>query len=301
MNTTNGSPKKGILDVGTITTSKWTIPRGQARNIAATIKWLSTTAAPRRTGHRQVVKITCDKCKTEVPPSRVAITGTALAATCPGCETQFQLQLGEPAPKATSPSNQITSCPDKTDAPPNTTRGQQQTEANPHRCPKCEVPVPKTADACPRCGLLRSHFDDFHDQQKQNAPPQLKRMWDEIQNSWSDTQLHDRFIELAMDAEAYTFAARCYRQASHQPGAEDFLARILRVAEIKLLTKANTTQTEAPAPFQKVVVMLVVLLALGGLGGVYALYKEINKPQIYEQPSTIVGPGIPKRPATPSK
>ena len=142
------------------------------------------------------------------------------------------------------------------------------TSATPMTCPKCGDAQPP-ATACRRCGLAADHMNAYAASSVE-IPPVILAMWAKVEASWTDTAVHDAFINAASAANLFTYAARQYRAAgAARPGddvAPGHLTRLARMAEAAMRATASPPPRDAKR--LRVIVLVIVaafLLAMVGL------------------------------------
>lgn len=202
------------------------------------------------------MKIICPLCDATVAIGRFVASSDGIEVHCTACGDDFSVSTGGEVLEA---------------APP--------VELGPEelRCPKCLVVQPRAA-SCRQCGLRAERMDDFAAAQDDEAPPELVRLWRQLEASWHDDAAHDRFVEAASARGAFAYAARRYRSVAAERPTDRRgparLARLSRMAEAALLAAAAGRSIKAEPgsePYKGVVLMLVGLLFLAGLGGAYLL------------------------------
>jgi DNA-directed RNA polymerase subunit M/transcription elongation factor TFIIS len=207
------------------------------------------------------VKVQCARCKEVVALGRFAVVGDAIEVTCPECGQVYR--IGSETGQEVSP-------------PAQPSPGEREGD----RCPKCDKPVPKGAEACPACGLGRPRFAAFS-AEPADEPAAVAAAWAECRARWTEPETHDRFLDAVTAAQAFDAGARRYREVLRESPADERarqgLARVRRRAEAALLAAPVRAKGPAgPEPYKNVVLLLLVLVALGGIFGIYALFRARN-------------------------
>lgn len=140
------------------------------------------------------MKYLCSSCERLVVPARVLIHHARVEITCPKCGASEVLE-GSPARSGS-------------EAPATATTGPP--------CPKCGEPR-RGGAACPKCGLV---YEKWRPDPDEEPPEHLVHLWKQIESRWDSDDLHDSFVRAAFDAEALSFAARCYRSRDDERAAK---------------------------------------------------------------------------------
>lgn len=142
------------------------------------------------------MKYLCTGCDRLVEPAGVRVDGREVVLECPRCGAAARVACSAAAREA----------PEVAGPGP---------DAAARRCPKCAAPR-GDGDTCPRCGLVYARWR--HDEQPA-APDVAATIWERLEASWDDDELHEEFLGACLEAGDLAFAARCYR------GRDDARAR----------------------------------------------------------------------------
>lgn len=215
------------------------------------------------------MKLECEACRALVTVETFQVRGGGIEVTCPACTASFYIASRDAAPAA---------LPD-----------------GPMQCPKCGTSQPE-AEACRSCGLAAARFDSFRASNPEGAD-RLDALWEGVQASWDDDEVHRRFIEAAAADHAFAIAARRYREVLRErPGdarADTALKRITRMAEASMLARAAARpgQGEGKEPYKNVLILLIALVLLAGAGAMYLMVRSAGQ----EEPTRVPVPGLEQR------
>lgn len=183
-------------------------------------------------------------------------------------------------------------------SPPPASSSDPAPDAGP-RCPKCHAVVAERA-ACPGCGLAAARMASWVAERAAAIPAELRASWGRVVESWQDQPRHDAFVQAAVNAGAYAWAAGQYQDALRQrpaaAGAADPIApiarrqleRVRRTAEAAMLASAAVRQ-EQKAPYRSATTILVMLVVVLVAGALYATFmRETRNPA--------AGPAMPVMP-----
>jgi len=105
------------------------------------------------------------------------------------------------------------------------------------------------------------------------APAEVLAAWEALQPRWLEASQHDVFREVARQHRALPAAARLYRQRQlAQPQDEMAAAQLERITKLVLVEMSTVVAARLPAskpPYQKVVLLLSVLIAMVLAGLLY--------------------------------
>lgn len=159
------------------------------------------------------------------------------------------------------------------------------------RCPKCHAVVGERA-ACPGCGLAAARMAGFSAARAASIPAELRASWKRATDSWQDQARHDAFVQVAVNAGAYAWAAGQYqdvrRQRPDDAIARRQLERVRRTAEAAMLASAAVRQ-EQKTPYRSATAILVMLVVVLMAGALYATFMRETR-----TPAT--GPAMPVMP-----
>lgn len=228
------------------------------------------------------MNIQCVLCKEIVDIGDFRTCARGIEITCSACGGTFEVEPRRPAAAPAQPAGVA--------------------------CPKCEAPVPETAPACPRCGLARGHFDGYEPEDAADAVDDaVVALWERCRADWQDASAHEAFLEAAVACGAFRYAAARYRGALRdRPGDPvararlDEVARRAQAAVFAAAQAGRATNRDEPEPFRGVAILLVVLVALGGAGLVYALFlRGATEPRVVSPPRPVPMKLVPR--GTPPK
>lgn len=94
---------------------------------------------------------------------------------------------------------------------------------------------------------------------------ELDAAWQVVVDSWDDPAAHDKLIALVAQSSSFKWAATQYKQRAGDPVAEAQLERI-RKAAIATMFATGAKRREPPAPYKRVVTILIVLVFMMLLG-----------------------------------
>ena len=217
------------------------------------------------------MKIQCVLCKEIVPIGAFKPSADGIRVKCASCSQEFFLPASGERSAAKRLVKTLKSDVGKSDAEPAEDDGAFD-------CPKCFQPVPEKKAACPGCGLMREHFDSFAAEVAGSAPPALETLWSSCEEDWSDADTHEKFIELAAGGDDYAYAARRYRQIIRRRPKDTIarlqLERISKMTEAAMMArKAVVVKDEGMTHYKGLIVLLVLLVAVAGVGGYWVLSK----------------------------
>ncbi len=131
-------------------------------------------------------------------------------------------------------------------------------------CPKCGEP--KTADSCPKCGLV---FARYRPAAFEAVPPGLAELWDHVERHWDEAAAHAAFVERAFFLEQSGFAAHRYRTKGDDPTARAQTARIVSRMEQALL--ASKTEPLPPRRSSRTALLALLFIAAATAAGLFAI------------------------------
>jgi hypothetical protein len=212
------------------------------------------------------VKVQCELCKEIVEIGAFRASPAGIDVSCGACRGSYFVPSGAP------PADGAVAAAGPGSAPAAAARTGDLPD-----CPKCGAPQTARGAACVRCGLAAARFATYVRDAHASAPAALVELWELCRAAWGDPAAHDRFLQAAAIAEAYPYAASCYREAllrdPADPVARKRIAEVGQRAEAAILrTAAARVASAGDAPqYRKLLLLLVTLVALAALGVIFTL------------------------------
>ena len=165
-------------------------------------------------------------------------------------------------------------------------------------CPKCAREVDVNDAACRSCGLLRDNFDRFQRIGRRKADTVIERLWRAVEDDWSDTSAHERFVAAAGSGFSFAAAAALYRTAARQRPDDPLAVTQLKRINRMVMAVHHATAAAAATPARRDrryrgIITLLVVLVLGGAG--LATARAWQASPASAAPGEIVSPRSPKR------
>lgn len=224
------------------------------------------------------MKAQCERCK-EIVPLVFSTEAAGIRVTCPACAAEYFVaartdDLGA-APPATAPA------PASVPPAPATAATAAPDEMI---CPKCGEPQ-RRADACRRCGLSTDKFAAWDAARADDAALALgdvgsaAALFAACEVNWDDPVRHDAFIGHCQRADAWAYAAACYRKQTAR--ADRRAIALARLADIRGLAEKSLVvlprlDVAAPArnPMRTVALLAVVVVLL--VAGVFLITSHFG-------------------------
>jgi len=204
------------------------------------------------------------------------IAGDVIEIACPACNRRYRVGAASGERVDAEPA---AASPGAGEEAPALVRAREPGTGE-MKCPKCDE-VQAATDACRACGLRRDRFAEFAAAEV-DAPASLVALWAACVDDWESTAAHDRFLEATAGARAFPYAARRYRDVLRErpddARARAGVDRVTRMAQAAMLGTAHARRASGePEPYRNVVYLLLALVVLGGILGVYAMFRAARR------------------------
>jgi len=246
------------------------------------------------------MRIQCAVCREIVAIGAFRCADNGIEITCSDCgESYFLSSSGhlvdtesdiEPEAPHESAATAVGSSP-----------AHSRADADEMECPKCGRCQPR-ADACCACGLRAERFGDFQVTSASDAADagavsaELVGLWRYCEEHWDSESAHQNFLEAAIQAAAFRYAARCYRGAARErPGDASAAAALQRLERMVAATLMSSSSKHdgGGRRYSNAVLLVCFLVLVAGIGGMYLLTAKTSvRPA--ERPAVNSGVGLPR-------
>ena len=102
-----------------------------------------------------------------------------------------------------------------------------------------------------------------------NSVPSLERAWINTVLAWNNPKVHEELFQQVRTYDAWSWAARCYRDHAKAHPGDVVAARQLRQIQAVLMAALTPREKPVKNPYRRTISILVMLVATLGIGTAY--------------------------------